>query len=216
VAPVDLAEVRRQPSIDPLRRKCAAKLNRQSSYPFDFRLTSLAGRTIRKGQFAGRLLIVDIWATWCGPCVREVPHFIDLQDRYHEHGLSIVGINFEREANDRESLRKVDSFARDIGINYPLALGNDSITDQIEDFRGYPTTLFIDGNGQVRLTLRGSRPLAELETFVQLLDDPSIRGKSPSQASAPATAPTIQPNPLFAKDQWVAGGSDFDNSTGSS
>lgn len=197
------------PSVSPARRptdprdryrsRCEAELKGQSSYPFDFRVRSLDGRTLTKRQFAGRLLVVDVWATWCGPCVREVPHFIDLQSRYRDQGLSMVGINYERGESDHENRRQVESFAREAGINYPLALGSSQITDQIPEFRGFPTTLFIDGRGNVRLTLRGSRSHAELETFVKLLlADRSIDpSRADNRASEGPTKPAeIQTNPF--------------------
>ncbi len=200
LAPRPTGSIRSPRKQESLQAKCETELRRQSDYPFNFRLTSLNGRTIRKSQFAGRLLIVDVWATWCGPCVREVPHFIDLQDRYRESGLSMVGINFERKDSDQANRSAVMKFARSAGINYPLALGNRSITQQIPDFEGYPTTLFIDGKGNVRLTLSGSRSLAELETFVKLLlRDSTItrRGATAANRTGDYSAPpTIQQNPF--------------------
>ena len=199
-APPVAPSLRRVEPRDPQRARCEAELRRQTSYPFDFRVRSLRGRNLSKRQFAGRLLVVDIWATWCGPCVREVPHFIDLQQRYRDQGLSMVGINFERGASDQEDRRRVETFAREAGINYPLALGNSQITDQIPEFRGFPTTLFIDGRGNVRLTLRGSRSHDELETFVKLLlADPSI---DPDRAryrpsEGPSKPAAIQTNPFM-------------------
>jgi thiol-disulfide isomerase/thioredoxin len=186
-----------------LQERCEAELRSQNSYRFDFRLESIRGRTVRKAQFANRLLIVDIWATWCGPCVNEIPHFIDLHRRYGQDGLALVGINFEGGASQREDRKAIKDFARKAGIDYPLAPGDESITDQIPDFRGYPTTLFIDGAGQVRLTLRGSRSLEELETFVGLLiNDPTVHRREPIVFGEPADEsgpPPIQTNP-FATD----------------
>lgn len=185
-----------------LEEKCAAVLRSQSSYPFNFRLASLDGTTLSKSKYAGRLLIVDLWATWCGPCRREVPHFIRLQNKYRNSGLSIVGINFERGRSDRANSMKVKALARSMGINYPLALGYNTISDQVPNFRGFPTTVFIDGKGKVRLTLVGCHPYQELEAYTRLLLGKSTAAKSGTtpieSAIEPLAPPRIQVNPFAA------------------
>ena len=71
----------------------------------------------------GNVIILDFWATWCPPCKMEIPGFVELQDKYKEQGLEIVGVTL-----DREGPSVIIPFAEDMGINYTLLLGNGSVT----------------------------------------------------------------------------------------
>ena len=140
-----------------------------NSYEFDFSLPSTEGSTVSKADFAGRVLIVDIWGTWCPPCRAEVPHFVELQEEYEDQGLSIVGINYEGvELTDEEAIAAIAEFTAEVPVNYPLLLGDEATQEQVPDFSGYPTTLFIDRSGKVRMTILGARPKGELEAIVKI------------------------------------------------
>jgi thiol-disulfide isomerase/thioredoxin len=91
--------------------------SRESSVdPFHTPLVSLDGSPRRLNDWPARLRVVNFWATWCAPCMREIPAFIELQARYGVHGVQFIGIAVdEREA--------VAQFAGDAGINYPILLG---------------------------------------------------------------------------------------------
>jgi thiol-disulfide isomerase/thioredoxin len=158
------------------------------SYPFNFSATTISGKRLSKADYLGRVLIVDIWATWCPPCRAEIPSFVELQSNYEDKGLSIVGFNFENASTEEQSVAAIDKFRRTQPINYPLILGDDSITDQVPNFRGFPTTLFIDSKGKVRMTLVGAHPLPILEAYATRLlseiDTPMpspVNGDQPSQ-----------------------------------
>lgn len=140
-----------------------------NSYEFDFSLPSTEGETVAKEDFAGRVLIVDIWGTWCPPCRAEVPHFVELQQEYEDQGLSIVGINYEGASSDEEAIGAIAEFTAEVPVNYPLLLGDEATQEQVPQFSGYPTTLFIDRTGKVRMTVLGARPKGELEAIVKIL-----------------------------------------------
>ena len=137
-------------------------------FEFDFVLPDLEETTLRLADYRGKVVIVDIWGTWCPPCRREIPHFVKLHEKYGESGLEIVGINYEGVEAD-EARTRIAKFAAEFGIPYPCLLGDDATREQIPGFRGYPTTLFIDRSGRVRLQLVGYQEMATLEGVVTSL-----------------------------------------------
>lgn len=104
------------------------------------------GETRRLGDWRGRVLIVNYWATWCAPCREEIPVFVKLQERYGDRGLQFVGIAIDQPG-------KVAEFAREFGINYPLLLGGVETIElvrQVGNRAGVlPYTLVIDRKGNL-------------------------------------------------------------------
>lgn len=137
-------------------------------FPFDFSVESVDEQQIALEDYRGKVCIVDIWGTWCPPCREEVPHFIDLQSRYGEQGLQIVGLNYEQQSPEA-NLTLVTDFIRDNNMNYPCALITQDFLQKVPDFEGFPTTIFVDRKGTVRLKIVGGRPLEYLETVATLL-----------------------------------------------
>lgn len=165
------------------------------SFPLDFDVVTIEGKPLRKDDFAGRVLIIDIWATWCPPCRAEIPSFVELQDKYFDAGLSIVGMNYERAGSPRDAILTINEFRRTQPINYPLAIGDESLTNQVPRFSGYPTTLFIDAKGQVRMKLVGAHPVDVLESYaLALLSEIEHPAESPAGAKPPRALPkALQP-----------------------
>jgi|GEM_PF-1578351 len=108
---------------------------------FQFKVRTIDGDEISQNDFKEKVLLVDIWGTWCPPCRKAVPFLSRLYDTYKDRGFEIVGLNFERTSKEK-ALKKVRAFADRLGIPYQLALGDQSILNQIKGFRGYPTLLF--------------------------------------------------------------------------
>jgi thiol-disulfide isomerase/thioredoxin len=132
---------------------------------FDFSLKSVDGKAIAKKDFIGKVLIVDIWGTWCPPCLREIPHFVELQKKYGKEGLQIIGLNSERGLTNDQKLATVKQAVKNFGINYPCALATDKILMSI-NVQAFPTTLFIGRDGTVRKMVRGYHPYEDLEKIV--------------------------------------------------
>src|SRR5262245_55985092 len=126
-------------------------LKENEPFEFDFDLKDVNGQRLSKADFAGKVLIVDIWGTWCPPCRMEVPLFQALQLQYAEQGLQVVGLNDERTDDKANAARLVRSFCRTQGVDYPCALITPQVAEQVPEFGGFPTTLFIDHTGKVRL-----------------------------------------------------------------
>jgi len=150
-----------------LREEARQELAETKTFAFDFELPDLDARPVKLADFKGKLLIVDIWGTWCPPCCREIPHFIKLRNQYGDD-LEIVGVNYEEGSHD-EVVQKIREFVDEQGINYACVVGDPDTQSQIPDFRGFPTTLLIDREGQVRLKLVGYHPYEKLDAVVSEL-----------------------------------------------
>ncbi|MEM7479518.1 MAG: TlpA disulfide reductase family protein [Planctomycetota bacterium] len=145
-----------------------AQLASAETFDFDFALTDFNGEEQSLEKLKGKVLIVDIWGTWCPPCRAEIPSFVKLQETYGDQGFQMIGLNYERVAKDKVA-ETVLSFMEENGINYPCAPGTDEIKDQVPGFRGFPTTLFIDHTGKVRMSAVGLHRYGYLEAIVKTL-----------------------------------------------
>lgn len=142
-------------------------ISQTESFPFDFELVDLDGNTVSLEDFRGKIAIVDIWGTWCPPCREEIPHFVKLKETYPAD-LAVVGINYEHSEGD-EAVEGIRKFAADVGINYPCVIGDQATQDLIPQLEGFPTTLFLDRDGRVRLKVVGYQPYEMLDAFVSVL-----------------------------------------------
>ena len=109
---------------------------------FAFEAKTLGGQTITEKNFENNVLIVDLWGTWCKPCVQAVPVLEDLYRKYKQYGLEIVGFSYE--ANSPDPARTVRKFAAKHGLTYHLAMGTPAIKRQVPGFRAYPTLLYFN------------------------------------------------------------------------
>lgn len=138
-------------------------------FPFDFSLENIEGKKVSLSELRGsKVTIVDIWGTWCPPCRMEIPHFVELHQQWKQDGLQIVGINYER-GEKEDFIPKIEEYRKEAGIEYPLVLGDDATRNQVPEFQGYPTTLFLDSEGIVRAKLVGYHPKEMLEGVVKRL-----------------------------------------------
>jgi thiol-disulfide isomerase/thioredoxin len=105
-------------------------------------LTDVDGKTVKSSDFAGKVVILDFWATWCPPCKAEIPGFIDLQKKYGDKGVAVIGVSL-----DQEGPSTVKPFMNQLGINYPVVMGDDKIVQDFGGIEGVPTTFIIDRSG---------------------------------------------------------------------
>lgn len=158
----DLVSLKSEPGFQAL----LTELRKKNEFSFDFTLKDLDGKEVSLSDFKGKVVIADIWGTWCPPCRKEIPHFIELQNQYGEAGLQIVGLNF-KPTGQGEDVATVKPFADEFGINYPCLIGERSVIAQVPNLRGFPTTLFIDRNGKVRSKVVGYHTLSKLESIIK-------------------------------------------------
>lgn len=156
-------------AIEKITAHAKEELAKGETFPFEFTLTDLEGTERSLADYKGKVVIVDIWGTWCPPCREEIPSFIKLQDSLGEKGFQIVGLNYERGKDDEENLKLATAYAKKEGINYPCLMGDEATRDQVPNFRGFPTTLFIDKAGKVRMKAVGLHEYAFLEAVVNEL-----------------------------------------------
>ncbi len=191
----DLASVRALPAYAEFKTKAEEMLREQAElariqiakevdellsdnkpFDFNFELTDTDAKPITKADFAGKVLIVDVWGTWCPPCRAEIPHFVKLQKTYGEEGLVIVGLNQENAADDEAAVKLVQDFREKNEMNYRCALIGDDTLQQIPEFSGFPTTMFIDRTGKVRAKVVGLHDYEFLEAIVRKLLAEKIDG----------------------------------------
>ncbi len=146
-----------------------AEIAKNESFPFDFDLKDVDGKPVKLADFKGKVTIVDVWGTWCPPCRKEVPHFVDLAAKYDAKGLKIVGINCDEEGTPAEVKKTIKDFIAAAKIPYPCVLDDDKTKTKIPGFQGYPTTLFLDRTGKVRLVLVGYTAMNRLDAIVAAL-----------------------------------------------
>lgn len=130
----------------------------------DFKFQTLDGDEISKASLKGKVVIVDFWATWCAPCLDEIPGYIALQKTHEKDGLVVIGISL-----DRRGPAHVKQFAEKNGINYVLVMGDDGVAEAFGGFDAIPTTFLIDRDGRIRHRKTGSMPHDEYERLVKAL-----------------------------------------------
>jgi thiol-disulfide isomerase/thioredoxin len=137
-------------------------------FAFHFSLPSIDGKVVNLDDVKGTVVVVDFWGTWCPPCRKELPHFKELLVRYRDQGLTLIGINYERAA-ESDVTETVRQFVAENDVSFTCLIGDQATRNQVPDFEGYPTLLFLDRSRTVRAKVVGYRTLIELEAMVELL-----------------------------------------------
>jgi peroxiredoxin len=128
----------------------------------DFTLQSLDGKTVRLSDFHGKAVLLNFWATWCQPCKIEMPWFVELQKQYGPEGLQVVGI-----AMDDASPQDIAKFAKELGVNYPVLIGKETVGDAYGGVQFLPATFYIGRDGKVVDKVFGLKGRSEIEDNVK-------------------------------------------------
>ena len=130
----------------------------------NFTLKNLDGDTVDLNQYTGKVVILDVWDTWCPPCRKGIPEFVQLYDEYKDQGLQIVGI-----ALARNGIPAVKQFVAENNVNYPNVIGEKIIYDIFGQIRGIPTTFVIDKTGKIHNRYVGYKPKSVFENDIKKL-----------------------------------------------
>jgi thiol-disulfide isomerase/thioredoxin len=144
-----------------MARRSAPRIAKSTVAP-DFSLESLDGKSLRLSDLRGKAVLLNFWATWCGPCKIEMPWFVELQNQYGAQGLQIVGV-----AMDDASKEDIARFAKDMGVNYPILIGKESIGDQYGGIPALPESFFIGRDGKIVDKIIGLKGKGEIEDAIK-------------------------------------------------
>lgn len=128
---------------------------------------TLDGGTAALGDYRGQIVVLNLWAVWCSPCLIEIPHLVALQDSLEAGDATVIGLSID--SGSPSAISRFWERRLQITPNYPLWLGTAEQARQHFDARTYPTTLIIDRNGQVRQTLIGLQTKSDLKAAISAI-----------------------------------------------
>ena len=132
----------------------------------EFAMMDIDGNIRNIKDWDGQVIVLNFWATWCPPCLEEIPHFIEVQEQLQDKGLQIVGIAVDNEEDVRQ-------FASDTGMNYPVMAGEAEAIGLSQKYGnsigGLPFSAIIDQNGKITHTITGELSKARLESILKQL-----------------------------------------------
>ena len=118
-----------------------------------FQLPARGGKQITLDQFRGQVVMINFWATWCGPCRKEMPLLESIYRKYKPMGFTMIGVNVEPDSKAAE-----DWLAKQQPVSFPVAFDTDSRVSKLYKVNGMPNSVIIDRKGNVRLLHRGYKP----------------------------------------------------------
>jgi len=118
-----------------------------------FQLTGRNGKAIDLSQFKGQVVMINFWATWCGPCRQEMPLLEDIYKKYKPMGFTLVGVNVEPDAKGAEAW-----LSKQKAVSFPIAFDTDSKVSKMYKVAGMPSTVFVDRKGNIRVMHKGYKP----------------------------------------------------------
>ena len=127
-----------------------------------FTLPSRAGDKVSLDQLKGQVVMLNFWASWCGPCRQEMPLLDQMHKRYSALGFTLIGVNVEANTQDAER------WLGETPVSFPVLFDKDSKVSKLYDVSAMPSTVFIDRKGNVRYLHRGYKPGDESEYLNQI------------------------------------------------
>jgi peroxiredoxin len=153
-----------------------------------FSLKDADGRVVRAADYKGKVVLLDFWATWCGPCKLEIPWFIDFERQFKDQGFAVLGVSM-----DEDGWTAIKPYVQNMKMNYRVLLGNDDVSTAYGGLDALPTTLLIDRQGKIASVHEGVTMGKEefKDAIVRLLNAPR---EGASIASGDVLARFIRPS----------------------
>jgi len=146
-------------SAAPVKEGCDAS----GKATFDFVLKDQNNASVNLAEYKGKVVIVNFWATWCGPCKVEIPDFVKLYAEYKDKGLVIVGISID------DSAEQLRGFMKEFNMNYPVVQMRPEVEDAWGPFYGYPTSFIVARDGSICTKHIGPATHAQFESEIKAL-----------------------------------------------
>jgi thiol-disulfide isomerase/thioredoxin len=137
-----------------------AMLDPEAAAP-DFIVHDLAGAEISSKDYAGKIMVIDFWATWCGPCLTEIPHYNSLHADYVDQGVEMLGITLQSGSAEQVEdwiARPIRVGTMEFKLEYPIVMGNSEVETSWGPIYGFPMTYLVDSNWKIRKKWMGAIP----------------------------------------------------------
>ncbi len=148
-------------------RPLARKASNRKPAP-NFVLKDASGKVVQLADYKGKVVLLDFWATWCGPCKIEIPWFTEFERKYKDRGFEVLGVSM-----DDDGWKSVTPFVQEKKINYRIVMGDDKTGDQFGGLEALPTTFVIDRYGRIASVHVGLTNKKDFSDAIEeLLEDP--------------------------------------------
>jgi peroxiredoxin len=147
--------------------KAAVKDEGERKKAPEFELKDASGKVVKLSDYKGKVVLLDFWATWCGPCNIEIPWFTEFERKYKDRGFEVLGVSM-----DDDGWKAVNPFLAAKKINYRIVLGNDQTGELYGGVEALPTTFVIDRDGKIASTHVGLTSRKDFEDAIEKLLEP--------------------------------------------
>ena len=168
--------------------KASMKQEKDRKTAPEFALKDANGQTVHLADYKGKVVLLDFWATWCGPCKIEIPWFMEFEQQFKDKGFAVLGVSM-----DEDGWTAVKPYLQQLKVNYRIVLGNDKVGDAYGGVDSLPTTFLIDRHGRIAAThvgLSGGKEDFKSD-IVHLLETPNASSRVPAGS---ALAFFVRPN----------------------
>lgn len=118
----------------------------------DFTLKSMSGENVKLSELQGNVVMINFWATWCGPCRQEMPLLDEFYKKYKKLGFVLLGVNVEEDSS------KAAGYLKEVPVTFPILYDNTNKVSELYDVDAMPTTVLVDRGGNLRFVHRGYKP----------------------------------------------------------